>query len=312
MNEPLGSTAEAWIGLSVAIAVLLAIDLWVLRGRGGVMTTRAAAITSLAWLAISFAFAGILWGFGSDGQAEAYLAGYLVEKSLSLDNVFVFLVVFSAFAIPEVARARLLTYGIVLALVLRLIFILVGAAALEEASWLTYPFGLLLLWTGWKLWKSRHGHGSEEALVAGLKRRITIADGAPGQLVVREHGQRILTASGAALIAIAIVDIIFAVDSIPAILAITTDTFVVFTANAFALLGLRPLFFLVADLVERLYYLKAALALLLIFIAVKMGLAETVGKLPPEYSLTAVVVVLGGGVIASLIRDRRRRGVATG
>lgn len=299
-------TTGAWVGLSLAIVVLLTIDLLVLKGRGGEMTTRQATWTSIVWVAISFAFAGVLFALGTREQAEAYLAGYIVEKSLSLDNVFVFLIVFGAFAVPQIRRARLLTYGIVLALFLRLVFILVGAAALKQASWLSIPFGLFLLWTGWKLWQDRHGHGGEEELVAGVRGRLRIADGEHGdKFTVREGGKLMLTAAGATLVTIALVDIIFAVDSVPAILAITTDTFVVFAANAFALLGLRPLFFLVADLVERLYYLKAALALLLIFIAGKMLLSEFTGKIPPQYSLGGVVLILGAGVIASLIRQRR-------
>ena len=299
-------TTGAWLGLILAIAVLLVVDLLVLRGRGGEMSTRAAAVTSVVWVGISLVFAGVLLAFGTREQAETYLAGYIVEKSLSLDNVFVFLIVFGAFAIPEIRRARLLTYGILLALVLRLGFILVGAAALKQASWLSIPFGLFLLWTGWKLWKDRHGHGGEEELVAGLRKRMRVADGDFGErLTTKLEGKRLLTAAGATLLTIAIVDIIFAVDSVPAILAITTDTYVVFAANAFALLGLRPLFFLVADLVERLYYLKAALAVLLIFIAVKMLLSEVIGKIGPAYSLGGVVLILGVGVIASLVRQRR-------
>ncbi len=308
----LSGATGAWFALIAAIAVLLVLDLAVLRGRNGEMSTRAAAVTSVVWVTLSMVFGVVLLFLGTSGQAEAYFAGYFVEKSLSLDNVFVFLVVFNAFAIPEIRRARLLTYGIVLALVLRLIFILIGAAALERASWLSIPFGLFLLWTGWKLWKDRHGDGGEEEkLVQGVRRRLNVADGEHGdRLTVKVNGKRALTAGGATLVAIAVVDIVFAVDSVPAILAITTDTYVVFAANAFALLGLRPLFFLVADLVERLYYLKAALALLLIFIAIKMGLSEVTGKVPPEYSLIGVATILGGGVIASLVRDRRRRSTA--
>ncbi len=298
----------AWGGLILGIAILLVIDLLVLKGRGGTMSNKAAAITSVVWIVISLAFAGVLFALGSSEQATAYLAGYAVEKSLSLDNVFVFLVVLQAFAIAETSRAKLLTYGIVLALVLRLIFILAGAAALERASWLSIPFALILLWTGVRLWRGRHDHDGETELVDKIKRRLKVADGDHGdRIVTRSGGRTALTVFGAAFVAIAMVDILFAVDSVPAILAITTDTYVVFAANAFALLGLRPLFFLVAHLVERLYYLKAALAVLLVFISGKMAASEFFGKLAPEYSLLAVVSILGIGVIASLVRDKRRR-----
>lgn len=298
----------AWGGLVLGIAVLLVIDLLVLRGRGGTMSNKAAAITSIVWVGISLAFAGILATIGSSEQATAYLAGYAVEKSLSLDNVFVFLVVLNAFAIVETTRAKILTYGIVLALGLRLIFILIGATALHHAAWLSIPFALILLWTGLRLWRGRHDHDGEADLVAGIQRRLKVVDGDYGDKLFVRNGRRLaLTVVGAAFLTIAAVDVLFAVDSVPAILAITTDTYVVFAANAFALLGLRPLFFLVAHLVERLYYLKAALAILLVFIGVKMGLSEFVGKLPPEYSLLGVTTILTVGVIASLIRDRRQQ-----
>ena len=294
-----------WIALLIALAVLLTIDLLIVRGRDGAMSIRAASIWSVAWIGISLVFAGLLYVAGDPGQAESYLAGYLVEKSLSLDNVFVFLIVFQAFAIAEAARPKLLTYGIVGALVLRAIFIFAGATALEHASWLSFPFAALLAWTGWRLWKHRHEHGGEEQLVNGVKDRLNVAEGDHGtKLMIREGGKRVLTLGGAALVAISVVDIIFAVDSVPAILAITTDTYVVFAANAFALLGLRPLFFLVADLVERLYYLKAALAILLIFIAGKMVAGELVGKVGPAVSLAGVALILGAGVVASLLRGR--------
>ncbi len=251
------------------------------------MSLRMATAASLAWVGVSLAFFAVLLAFGDSEDASAYLAGYLVEKSLSLDNVFVFLLVFGAFAVPHNERHRLLTYGIIGALVLRGIFIVVGAAALERFGWLSLVFAALLLFTAWKLWKHRHSSDGETALVEKIQKRLP------------------LTGTAAALGAIIVVDIIFAIDSVPAILAITTDTYVVFAANAFALLGLRPLFFLVADLVERLYYLKTALAALLAFIAIKMALAEFVGKIGPEISLPVIATILGIGVIASLVRDRR-------
>jgi tellurite resistance protein TerC len=303
----------AWIALLLTLAALLAVDLLIVRGRHGHMTVKAASVWSVAWVAISLAFAGVLLVAGHDGQAQGFLAGYLVEKSLSLDNVFVFLIVFQAFAVAENDRARLLTYGIVGALVLRAVFIFAGATALEHASWLSIPFAALLAWTGWRLWKGRHEHQRAERSPVGDRASTAPRLYSEEQLVERVR-QRLpqLSVGAAALMTIAVVDVIFAVDSVPAILAITTDTFVVFAANAFALLGLRPLFFLVADLVERLYYLKAALAVLLGFIAAKMVTGELVGKLGPEVSLAGVAVILGGGVVASLVRDRRASGATSG
>lgn len=304
---PLGSSLD-WTLLIAALVVLLVVDLLLVRGRGGDMPARVAAIWSVVWVAIAVGFGGLLYLFGTTEQSTTYLAGYLVEKSLSLDNVFVFLVVFGAFAIPTPQRMRLLTYGIVLALVLRLVFILAGAAALENASWLTYPFAALLGWTGWRLWKHRNDHDGDEKLIEGVKSRMTIAEGDHGdKLLTKVDGKRMLTTAGATLVAIAVVDVIFAVDSVPAILGITTDTYVVFAANAFALLGLRPLFFLVAELVARLRHLKAALAALLVFIAAKMIYGEIFGKVGPEWSLGGVVLILGAGVLASLPAYRREK-----
>jgi tellurite resistance protein TerC len=275
----------SWIALIAALAVLLTVDLALVRGA---MSVRTAAVASAFWIAVSLACFGVLaiWGDGAD--AEAFLAGYLVEKSLSLDNVFVFLLVFTAFGVPVAERHRLLTYGIVVALVLRALFIVAGAAALHSLSWLSFVFAAFLVWTGWRMFRHRHDHGAEAELVEKVKRRLALSTGA------------------AALVAIAIVDVIFAVDSVPAILAITTDTFIVFAANAFALLGLRPLFFLVADLVERLYYLKTALAALLVFIGAKMAAGELFGKIGPEISLPIIAAILGAGVVASLLRARRQ------
>ena len=273
------------VALTGALVVLLAVDLLIARGRK--MTLRAAGIASAVWVAIALAFFGVLLLVGESGDAQAFLAGYLVEKSLSLDNVFVFLLVFGAFAVAEEARHRLLSYGIVLALVLRGVFIVVGAAALSAFGWLSFVFAAFLIWTGWRLFRHRHDHGSEEALVGRIREKLPFSP------------------KWAALAGIALVDILFAVDSVPAILAITNDTFIVFAANAFALLGLRPLFFLVADLVERLCYLKTALAALLIFIGAKLAAAEFVGKIGPEISLPVIAAILATGVLASLWRDRQ-------
>jgi tellurite resistance protein TerC len=283
------SDLAAWGGLLATLSVLLAVDLLVVRGRRGAMTVRAAALWSAVWVALSLGFAGVLLLAGTRSQAEGFVAGYLVEKSLSLDNVFVFLVVLEAFRVAEERRPQLLTYGILVALVLRGAFIFVGAAALHAVSWIAFPFAALLVWTGWRLWQQRHEHGGEEQLVERFRARLA---------------RRGVSVGAAALITLGAVDVIFAVDSVPAILAITTDTFVVYAANAFALLGLRPLFFLVADLVERLYWLKAALAVLLVFIGAKMALGELVGKLPPTASLAGVALIIGAGVVASLLRKR--------
>jgi tellurite resistance protein TerC len=253
------------------------------------MSTRTAAMASAVWLALALLFGLGLLLAGDAAGAKAYFAGYLVEKSLSLDNVFVFLLVFGAFGIAAAERHRLLSYGVAVALVLRGVFIVLGAALLESFSWTSFVFAAILLVTAWKMWSHRHDHDSETELVERVRKRLPFAKPAV-----------------AALVAIVLVDLLFAVDSVPAILAITSDAYIVVAANAFALLGLRPLFFLVADLVERLYYLKAALAAVLAFVGVKLILGELVGKVGPEFSLPVIAAILAAGVAASLIRERRQ------
>ena len=309
VHATLSSSATAWLALGVAIIVLLAVDLRVMSGRDGVMSAGFAVKASVFWIGLAFAFGALLWLTAGAEEASTYIAGYLVEKSLSLDNVFVFLLLLGAFGIADDDRHRLLTFGIVGALLLRGVFIVVGAAALGAFSWLNLVFAAVLVWTGWRLWQHRHDHGSEEKLVEGIRDRLPIGDRDHGtKLVAREDGNRVLTATGAALAGLILVDIIFAVDSVPAILAITDDAFIVFAANAFALMGLRPLFFLVADLVDRLYYLKAALAVLLVVIGAKLALAHFVGKIGPEITLPVIAAVLIIGVVASLVRKRRDDG----
>jgi tellurite resistance protein TerC len=277
-----------WIALMGALIVLLACDLWLARRERHGMSVKSATVQSIGWVIVALAFGGVmLVGFGGR-ESGLYFAGYLVEKSLSLDNVFVFLLILTSFGIPEEQRHRLLTWGIAAALVLRGLFIVVGAAALHEASWIAYIFAALLVWTGWRMFRHRHDSAGETAFVDKLKARL------PGASV-----------GAAALAALVIADIVFAIDSVPSILAITDDAFIVFAANAFALLGLAPLFFLVADLVERLYYLKTALAFLLVAIGIKMAAGELWGKLGPEISLPVIALILGTGVVASLVRDRR-------
>jgi tellurite resistance protein TerC len=277
-----------WIALIGALAILLAFDLWLARReRHTSMSVRTATLQSIGWVVVALTFGGVMLALLGGRESGLYFAGYLVEKSLSLDNVFVFLLILTSFGIPDADRHRLLTWGIVAALVLRGLFIVVGATALHHASWIAYIFAALLIWTGWRMFRHRHDSEGETAFVERLKERLA------GRVGV------------AALAALVIADIVFAIDSVPSILAITDDPFIVFAANAFALLGLAPLFFLVADLVERLYYLKTALAALLVLIGIKMAAGELWGKLGPEISLPAIAAVLGAGVVASLVRDRR-------
>ena len=299
---------DEWLILVGVVAILFFLDLVVMRSRGGVMSTRGAMLATGFWILVAFAFGGyVLLTLGAEA-GKTYISGYLIEKSLSLDNVFVFLLVMSSFAIPFEQQHRLLTFGIIGALVLRALFIVAGAAALQTFGWVSIPFAAILIWTGVKLWQHRHDHDEETKLVEKVYDRLPITQDDSGKLWIKKNGKRLFTPAGGALIGIILVDILFAVDSVPAILAVTTDVYIVWAANAFALLGLRPLFFVVAVLVERFYYLKTALAVLLIFIGVKLGLQEFVGKLDPLISLVVIASILLTGMIASLVREKRKTG----
>jgi tellurite resistance protein TerC len=306
--EPSPADLTDWLILIGIVAVLFFLDLVVMRSRGGVMSTRGAMVATVFWIGIAFVFGGFVFlNLGAEA-GKTYISGYLIEKSLSLDNVFVFLLVMSSFAIPIEQQHRLLTFGIIGALVLRAVFIVVGAAALSAFGWISIPFAAILIWTGVKLWQHRHDHDEETKLVEKIYDRLPITQNHSGKLWVKENGKKLLTPAGGALIGIILIDILFAVDSVPAILAVTTDVYIVWAANAFALLGLRPLFFVVAILVERFYYLKTALAFLLIFIGIKLGLQEVVGKLDPLISLAVIASILLTGMVASLIHEKKKTG----
>jgi tellurite resistance protein TerC len=278
----------AWAGLLALLAVMILVDLKVGSARKH-MTVKTAGVWSAIWVGLSVLFGAGLWAAEGGPAGEAFFAGYVMEKALSLDNVFVFTLIFAALAVPRDEQPRVLLYGILIALVLRAVFIFAGAEALETYSWVAYPFAALLAWTGWRILRSGDEHDEGAAIVDRIRKRW------PG-----------MTPAVAALVAVALADVIFAVDSVPAILAITTDTFVVFAANAFALLGLRALFFLVAGAVARFAYLKLGLGVLLIAIAGKLVYGEVTGeKVATSLTLVVIALVLTVSIGASLLKDRR-------
>jgi tellurite resistance protein TerC len=253
------------------------------------MTVRTAALWSGIWIALSVGFGAGLWALEGGAAGEAYFAGYVMEKALSLDNVFVFTLIFGALAVPRDEQPRVLLYGILIALVLRGVFIFAGAEALETYSWVAWPFAALLAYTGWKILRSGEEHDEGAKIVERVQKRWPS-----------------MKPAIAALVAVAFADVIFAVDSVPAILAITTDTFVVFAANAFALLGLRALFFLVAGAVARFAYLQLGLGVLLLAIAGKLAYGEVTGeKIPTSLTLGVIAGVLIVSIGASVLKDRR-------
>jgi tellurite resistance protein TerC len=247
-------------------------------------------------------FGGLVHGLLGEEAALAYLTGYVVEKSLAVDNIFVFVAVFSAFAVPAAYQHRVLFWGVLGALVLRGAVILAGAALLARFDWLLYVFGALLVLTGLRMLKQQEDHGdvTHNRLYRWVRRVIPATETYRGnRFFTVERGRRLATPLFVVLVLIELADVVFAVDSIPAIFAITTDPFLVFTSNVFAILGLRSMYFLLADLVPRFVYLKYGLSLVLVFVGVKLLLLDVV-HVPIQVSLAVVVALVGGAVAASL------------
>jgi tellurite resistance protein TerC len=296
-----------WAGFLLLVAAMLALDLGVLNRKDHVIRPREALKWSALWVALALAFGGFVWiRHGADPALE-YLTGYVIEKSLSVDNIFVFVVVFGALGIPALYQHRVLFWGIVSALVLRGGMIAGGAALLHRFHWVIYLFGAFLVVTGVKLFLARAAvpHPEQSAAFRLLRR---IVPGTPrldgNRFFTAENGRRVATPLFFALALIELTDVVFAVDSIPAIFAVTDDPYIVFTSNIFAILGLRSLYFLLASFVERFTYLKPSLAVILVFVGTKMALVDVV-KLHPAVSLAVILGVLGTGVVASLARARR-------
>lgn len=295
-----------WLGFLCFVLAMLALDLGVFQRRAHQVKAREALTWTGVWvaLALSFNLVVYLW-FGADHALE-FLAGYLIEKALSVDNLFVFIVVFAAFKVPAELQQRVLLWGVLGALVLRALFIVLGAALLQRFHWISYFFGALLVFTSAKLLVQREDSLDPRKNPAlRLFRRFvpSVEEFRGGRFLVTEAGKRYATPLLLVLIVIEGSDIVFAVDSIPAVFAVTEDPFIVFTSNVFAILGLRALYFALADIVNRFHYLKPALAFVLAFVGGKMLLA-TVIKIPIGVSLGVIAGILASAVVLSLLRRR--------
>jgi tellurite resistance protein TerC len=293
----------AWAATLTAFAVLIAADLLLTRDAG--RSLRAAAVASAAWITLALAFGAVVWLWRGPGLAGQYFAGYLLEKTLSIDNVFVFVLLFASLEVPRALQRRVLYLGVAGALVLRGGFIAAGGALLEHAGWIFYVFGALVLLAGARMLRPGHGPGSPGRLITrGLRRLLPVTgDFAGDRFIVRSGGRLMVTPLLVALVAIEVTDLMFALDSIPAVFGVTRDLFVVFTSNAFALLGLRALYFLLAGAVDRFALLKQGIAVLLVFIGAKM-LLDPLIHVPVTVSLAVIAVVVATAVVASLWRDR--------
>ncbi len=327
----LGKPAWLWLGFVAVVVALLAFDLGVLHRDDRVIRARESLLLSAGYVGAGLAFGGWVWWYLGEQSGMEYLTGFLIEKTLAMDNVFVIAMIFAFFAIPLEYQHRVLFWGVLGVIVLRAIMIGLGAAIVTEFSWVLYLFGAFLLATGVKMlalaqhdfdiagnpllrWMRSNLRVTDRAHGSRFWVRLPAPDAPGGPPSARVGAPRVwwVTPLFLALVLIEFVDVIFAVDSVPAIFAITQDPFIVYTSNIFAILGLRALYFALAAMIQRFRYLKFALALVLVFIGGKILLLDVIGKLPAWVSLGVTVGLLAGGVLYSLYRTRGGRTVPAG
>lgn len=292
-----------WAVFAAAVTVMLALDLGVFHRRAHVVGLREAAIWSAVWIALSLAFNVVVYHWRGSEAGLQFLTAYLIEKSLSVDNIFVFVLVFSYFAVPAAYQHRVLFWGVLGALVMRGVLIAAGVVLIEKFHWIIYLFGAFLIFTGWRM--ARHPgheiHPEANPVVRLARRFFPVHPGYEGQrFFIRQGGQLLATPLFLVLLIVESTDLVFAIDSIPAVLAISTDPFIVYTSNVFAILGLRALYFLLAGVVQRFRYLRLGLSVVLIFVGLKMVLSDLY-KVPIWAALGFVAVVVFASIVASLL-----------
>jgi tellurite resistance protein TerC len=304
-----------WTAFAVFVLVAIAVDLLVLESKGAKRVSfREALNWSIVWVALSFVFNGLLWWYLdanhgrelANEKAMEFLTGYLIEKSLAVDNIFVFLMLFTFFGVPLQYQRRVLILGVIGAIVLRAVMILIGAWLIAKFHWILYIFGLILLITGVKMLMMAEAEPDLEKnpVLRWMRGHIRITNEYHAErFTVMKDGVRWFTPLFVVMVMIGVTDVIFAVDSIPAIFAITLDPFIVLTSNVFAILGLRAMYFMLADLADRFHLLKYGLAFILIFIGIKMLLLD-VYKIPVGFALSVVGIVLAVSMVASLYLTR--------
>ncbi len=301
-----------WGGFAAFVISMLVLDLGVFHRKARAVSLREAATWTAVWVSLAAVFNVVVWIWLGPTKALEFTTGYLIEEALSVDNIFVFLVIFSFFKVPAAYQHRVLFWGILGAIVMRAIFILAGAALLARFHWIMYVFGALLIYTGIKLFKQGDDElDPEENIALRLFRRfVPFVSTYHGQrFTVVQDGVRFATPLLAVLVAVEATDLIFAVDSIPAVFAVTRDPFIVYTSNIFAILGLRAMYFLLSGVMDRFRYLKPGLAAVLIFVGSKMLLVE-VYKIPIGVSLGVVAGILAVAVTASIVVTGREAAVA--
>jgi tellurite resistance protein TerC len=303
-----------WVLFTGFILGMLALDLGVFHRDAHVVTKKEAAVWSVVWISLALTFnVGIYYVSGPERALE-FLTGYLIEYSLSVDNIFVFILIFSYFAVPESYRHRVLFWGILGALIMRGVFIIVGAALLHRFHWIIYLFGAFLVFTGIKMLikEETEVHPEDNAFIKLLRRIMPITENYEGQrFFVFREGKRFATPLLVVLLTVESTDLIFAVDSVPAIFAVTKDPFIVYTSNVFAILGLRALYFLLAGVMDLFCYLRYGLGAILSFVGVKMILADTY-KIPIGISLGVIATFLALSIVTSLLFPRKRAEAESG
>ena len=310
-------TLWLWIGFNVFVLAMLALDLGVFHRKAHAVSIKEATIWSVVWISMALLFNLVIYYFWdkisfnsaytNSEAALAFFTGYLIEKSLSVDNIFVFVLIFTYFAVPALYQHRVLFWGIIGALVMRGVLIVVGATLLKEFHWIIYVFGGFLIFTGLRMafHKNEELHPEKNPLVRLLRRVMPVTDDYEGdKFFIRRAGRLFATPLFLVLLIVESTDLVFAVDSIPAIFAVTNDPFLVYTSNVFAILGLRSLYFLLAGVVDKFHYLKLGLSVVLVFVGIKMAIVDLY-KIPVGISLGVIGAILTTSIIASLIRSRR-------
>jgi tellurite resistance protein TerC len=302
--ETISGSMGLWVGFSLFIVTMLALDLGLFNRKAHTIRYREAWIWSAVWVTVALCFAALVFHYQGSQRGFEFLTGYIIELSLSVDNLFVFLLIFSYFKVPAKFQHRVLFWGVMGALIMRLTMIFVGASLIDRFHWIIYIFGGFLVYTGIKMFRQEEIdiHPEQNPLVRLVTRFLPIARHYEEEkFFTKIGGKRTGTLLLLVLMVVEVTDLVFAVDSIPAIFAITTNTFIVYTSNVFAILGLRSMYFLLAGVVEKFRYLRTGLAIVLTFIGVKMLLVAVGIHIPITFSLLFVALVLVGSVVASLL-----------
>ena len=304
MDDAFSGSTWLWLGFSIFILTMLSLDLGLFNRKAHTIKYREAWIWSGVWVTLASIFAALVFYYQGSQRGLEFVTGYLIELSLSVDNLFVFLLIFSYFKVPARFQHRVLFWGVMGALIMRLTMIFVGAALISRFHWIIYIFGAFLVYTGIKMFRHEDTdmQPDQTFLVRAVTRFLPISHHYDEQkFFTTINGKRTGTLLFLVLIVVEVTDLVFAVDSIPAIFAITTDTFIVYTSNVFAILGLRSMYFLLAGVVEKFRYLRTGLAIVLTFIGVKMLVTALGVHIPIWFSLIFVALVLVGSVVASLL-----------